>query len=574
VIRRILRRAVRFGYVFLHFRGPFICELVKVLTDQMGKVFPELKSQQKLIETVVREEESSFLRTLEQGIQKFQQYINSPQPQPLKGRGPGGGVISGTFAFELYDTYGFPIDLTQLMAREIGWSVDMEGFRKGMEEQKARSRQAAATDMSDWVLLNNEGGMPRFVGYDTLTAETEIIRYRKVKEKEEEYVHVVLAETPFYAESGGQVGDKGWLIKGEERIAIEDTIRENELIIHITSSNFTDPRGEVVAQVDGEKRIRTADNHSATHLLHAALRNVLGTHVEQKGSLVDENRLRFDFTHFSKMTPEEIRQVEQMVNVRIRENLSLYEERAISMDRAKELGAIALFGEKYGEQVRVIRFGEDFSTELCGGTHVPATGQIGLFRIFSEGAIAAGIRRIEAVTREKAESYMYEKEDLLHQISESLKHPKDILRGIQNLQEENQNLKRAAGEFEKLRQAQLKEELKKQVVKAGGIHFLGAQTDLDMDGLKGVAFELRNEVPDLFLVLASAREGKANLVVAISDSLVQEKKLNAGQIIRELAKEIQGGGGGQPHIATAGGKNPSGIPDLLRLAEEKVRQIH
>ena len=570
VIRRILRRAVRFGYVFLHFRGPFICELVKVLTDQMGKVFPELKSQQKLIETVVQEEENSFLRTLDQGIQKFQQYVNEPLPSlPLKGRDKG-GVIAGTFAFELYDTYGFPIDLTELMAREIGWTVDMEGFRKGMEKQKERSRQAASLDTSDWIVLKKDTGITKFVGYDSLNTETYITRYRKVTGKEGERYQIVLRATPFFAESGGQVGDKGWVKKGEETIEIMDTVRENEQIIHIATRIFSDPDGKVTAEADGSKRLLTANNHTATHLLHAALRNILGIHVEQKGSLVDETRLRFDFTHYSKMTQEQIEQVEKLVNARIRENIPQLEERAVPIDRAREMGAIALFGEKYGNEVRVIRFGEDFSTELCGGTHVPATGQIGLFRIVSEGAIAAGVRRIEAITGSRAEAYMYGKEQLLDQVSEALKNPKDLMHGILHLQEENQQLKKAAGEYGKLKLAQIKEELKNRIETVGGIKFLGTKVNLDMDTMKGVAFELRDEIPGLFLVLASELEGKVNLVVAISDSLVKEKNLHAGQLIRELAKEIQGGGGGQPHIATAGGKDPAGIPALLEKAKKMV----
>ncbi|MFH1161464.1 MAG: alanine--tRNA ligase [bacterium] len=558
VIRRILRRAVRYGYVFLRFKEPFVCDLVPVLVNQMGAVFPELKSQYRLIENVIREEEAAFLRTLATGIQRFQQYTDTRYEMPQ--------IIKGSFAFELFDTYGFPVDLTELMAREIGWSVDMEGFRKSMEEQKARSRQAAVTDIFDWIILNESAGLPEFTGYDSLTAETEIIRYRRVKGKQGEVVQIILAKTPFYAESGGQVGDRGWLVRGSEKIAITDTIRENELIIHTACRIFEDPSGTVFAEVDGHKRMLTANNHSATHLLHAALRKVLGTHVEQKGSLVDETRLRFDFTHFSKMNREEIEQVEKLVNRKIRENIPLHEERAISMEKAKALGAIALFGEKYGEQVRVIRFGDDFSTELCGGTHVPATGQIGLFRIVSEGAIAAGIRRIEAVTGAISEEFMYGKEQLLESVSEGLKNPKDLLRGLQNLLEENQQLKKAAGGYEKLRLAQVKEELKKQIKETGGIAFLATTVDLDAEALKGLAFDLRTEIPNLFLVLASESDDKVNLLVALSDRLVKEKKMNAGQIIRELAKEIQGGGGGQPHIATAGGKNPAGLPNVFAKA--------
>jgi len=581
VIRRILRRAVRFGYVFLNFREPFICNLVPVLAEQMGRYFPELISQQPLIVNVIREEENSFLRTLEQGIQKFQHYVDSPH----EGRGtrdegrtniqhpasniqhPGSSIIDGPFAFELFDTYGFPVDLTELMAREIGWSVDMDGFRKGMEKQKARSRQAATLDASDWIVVKEDAGMSEFVGYDTMETVTSITRYRKVKGKTGELFQIVLDTTPFYAESGGQCGDKGWLKKGDEMIDIQDTVREHEQTIHIASSIFSDPIGDIIAVVDASKRLLITNNHSATHLMHAALRKVLGIHVEQKGSLVDETRLRFDFTHFSKMSTEEIELVEKLVNSKIRENIPQIEKRAVPMAEAKDMGAIALFGEKYGTEVRVIRFGDDFSTELCGGTHVAFTGQIGLFRIISEGAIAAGIRRIEAITGAVAEQYMYGKEQLLTQVNEALKHPRELMHGIHNLQEENQELKKAAGEYAKLKQAEIKLELKNKIEPANGLNYLAKQVELDMESMKGIASELRNEVPDLFLILASEAGGKANLVIAISDSLVKGKNLNAGLIIRELAREIQGGGGGQPHIATAGGKHPDGIPVLLEKAK-------
>ena len=579
VIRRILRRAVRFGYVFLNFREPFICHLVPVLADQVGAFFPELISQHQLIENVIRKEETSFLKTLEQGIQKFQQYIDTRSLMPDAGkndqlsgiRHPASGIIDGHFAFELYDTYGFPIDLTELMGREIGWSVDMNGFRKGMEKQKERSRQAATFDTSDWVVLKENAGMSEFVGYDTMGTETIITRYRKVTGKTGERFQVILDKTPFYAESGGQSGDKGWLKKGEEIIEIQDTIREHEQIIHITCRMFPDPTGMVTAEVDKGTRLLTANNHTATHLMHAALRQVLGTHVEQKGSLVDETRLRFDFTHFSKMTPEEIELVEKLVNDRIRENIPRMEKRAVPIVEAKAMGAIALFGEKYSDKVRVIKFGDNFSTELCGGTHATTTGQIGLFRIISEGAIAAGIRRIEALTGAAAEAYMYGKEHLLDQMSDALNNPKDLMHGIHHLQEENQELKRAAGEYGKLKQAQIKEELKQKIEQKNGFHYLGVKVELDMDTMKSIATELRNEIPDLIVILASESDGKANLVIAISDSLVKGKNLNAGLIIRELAKEIHGGGGGQPYIATAGGKYPPGIPSLLEHARKIVK---
>jgi alanyl-tRNA synthetase len=398
-----------------------------------------------------------------------------------------------------------------------------------------------------------------------------MLRYRKVKTKEAELFHLVLNRSPFYAESGGQIGDKGLLISGEEQIEVLDTVKENELIIHITNRLPRHPDQPLIASVDVEKRIATANNHSATHLLHAALRLVLGAHVEQKGSLVDENHLRFDFTHFDKMTMEEIEKVEKLVNLKIRSNIPLHEERAIPLAKAKEMGAMALFGEKYGEMVRVIAFDPEFSVELCGGTHVPSTGQIGMFRIVQEGAIAAGIRRIEAITAEKAETYYHEKEELLDQISDLLKNPKDVLRSLRNLLEENQQLRKVAGEFEKIKQKEVKEMLKKQIQSLHGISYLSKQVDLDIDTMKNIGFDLRNEIENLYIVLISEREGKVNLMVAISDSLVNEKKMNAGQIIRELAKEVQGGGGGQPHIATAGGRNPEGIPAALAKADSFIK---
>lgn len=561
VIRRILRRAVRYGYVFLHFRQPFICDLVAELSRKMGNFYPGLTAQQSLITSVIREEETSFLRTLEQGIQKFQQYLESET---------GISVISGSFAFELYDTYGFPVDLTELMARELGLQVDMEGFNEEMTRQQNRSRQAAIRETFDWIVLTDDTDAQGFAGYDTLQVDTVITRYRKLKAKGGERYQIVLARTPFYAESGGQAGDRGWLKSGNERLEVLDTVKENELIMHIVPRIFSDPGGPVSAEVNRDFRLLTANNHSATHLLHAALRNILGSHVEQRGSMVDESKLRFDFTHFARTTPDQIRAVEQMVNERIRENIPRYEERDVAMIRAKEMGAVALFGEKYGDLVRVIRFGEDFSTELCGGTHVPFTGQIGLFRIVSEGAIAAGIRRIEAVTGSHAEEYMYDKEDLLNQAGDLLKNPKDIARGIELLLEENRKLKKVAVEFGKIRSMRVKEELKAQIEEGDGWRFLASRVDMDVEDMKAVASDLRNEFPDLLQVLVSESNGKLNLIVAISGDLIERKNLHAGNMIRDLAKEIQGTGGGQPHIATAGGKDPGGIPALFAKARDLV----
>ena len=567
VIRRILRRAVRYGYVFLNFREPFISELVPVLVKQMGSVFPELHSQEHLIRNVIHEEEASFLRTLETGIQLFQHYIDSRSKTKTAGKGPS-QVIEGSFAFELYDTYGFPIDLTQLMAREQEWEVDMEGFRKGLEEQKSRSRKAASVDTSDWTVLSEDADLPLFVGYDTLTTTGNIIKYRKVKFRDSEHYQLVLDQTPCYAESGGQVGDRGWLISNGERIAIENTVKENDLIIHITTGLPSDPSRTVTIEVDGEKRRAAANNHSATHLLHAALRKVLGSHVEQKGSLVDENRLRFDFTHFAKVSNEELAAVERIVNGRIRENIVAMENREVPLARAKEMGAMALFGEKYGDLVRVITFDPGFSVELCGGTHVPATGQIGSFKIVSEGAIAAGIRRIEAITAEKAEAWWNEKLSVLEEISETLKHPRDLVKAVTDLAEEAHALRKEASAFGKLKAEQLKSGLLENAEDVNGIRFIASRVDLDTEAVKNLAFDLRNSGKDLFVILVNESDGKAGLTIAISDNLVNEKKFNAGAIVREAAKAVKGGGGGQPHIATAGGKDPSGIDAAIGIARD------
>ncbi len=576
VIRRILRRAVRYGYTFLGFKEPFLYSLAPVLINQMGSVFPELVSQKDLIVNVMKEEETAFLRTLATGIMRFNSYLDvrctmydvrttDPRSLPLSHEPR---LIEGSFAFELFDTYGFPVDLTRLMAREAGWEVDMEGFRKGLEEQKTRSRQASSVQTSDWVVLVEDAGMPIFVGYDTLKIETGITKYRKVTARGEELYQIVLGQTPFYAESGGQAGDKGRLISEGGAIDVLNTVKENDLIIHICSTLPARPGEPVTAEVDPVKRRDTANNHSATHLMHAALRQVLGTHVEQKGSLVDDEHLRFDFTHFAKLSKEEIETVERLVNLKIRENIAIHEERAMPVEEAKKLGAMALFGEKYGDFVRVVTFDPTFSIEFCGGTHVAASGQIGLFKITSESAIAAGVRRIEAITAGKAENWFYEKLHLLDDISDTLKNPKDILRGLKNLLDENQLLKKDSAELAKIRGGQVRESLLKNAETLGGISFISAKLDMDSEILKNLAFELRTSAENVFVVLANEADGKAGLTVAISDALVKAEKFNAGNIIRELAKEVQGGGGGQPHIATAGGKNPAGIPAALAKARE------
>ncbi len=556
VIRRILRRASRFAYSFLEIKEALLYRLVPVLAEQMGGIFPELKMQQAPLMTAIQEEENSFLRTLSTGIQKFEQYLHQH---------PDNKVIEGTFAFELFDTYGFPVDLTQLMAREKGLEVDMPGFQKGLEEQKARSRKAAEKDTGDWTEVV-PGMETNFVGYDTMETESRITRYRQVHEKNETLYHLVLDVTPFYAESGGQAGDSGTLFFGEESIDVVTTQKENNLIIHLTEKLPGDLTQTCHARVDTEARQSTMRNHSATHLLHKALREVLGSHVEQKGSLVDPHRLRFDFAHYQKMSQEEMTRTEKLVNAWIRKNLPREENRSIPMEEARKKGAIALFGEKYGDTVRVIRFGD--SLELCGGTHVSATGEIGLFRIVSEGAIAAGIRRIEAVTGEKAEEESRQAYHLLDEISALLKSPKDLLRSIQQLQSDNQELRKQMADLQRQKARGMVDEMVSNVESLNGLKFMSARIELDAQSVKDLAFEMKNRIEDLFLVLGYEQDGKAGLAVMISESLVKAKNLDASKIIRELAPFIQGGGGGQTFFATAGGKNPAGIGEALLAARQ------
>ena len=560
VIRRILRRAVRYAYTFLDINEAFIYRLVPVLVAQMGDFFQEIKAQQDLIEKVIAEEEQSFLRTLSLGIGKFEKYISSPNQEK---------IIDGNFAFELFDTFGFPIDLTQLMAREKGWKVDMDAYYKGLEAQKNRSRKAAEKDTEDWVILKKGIDKTEFTGYDSLLSEVEIVRYRKVKEKKREFYQLVLDKTSFYAESGGQVGDKGVLDNGVDKIFVEDTQRENDLIIHIVKKLPANLEGKFKAEVNREKRIFTENNHSATHLMHAALRKVLGEHVEQKGSLVDENRLRFDFSHFSKLSPEEILEIEQLVNDKIRENISLSESRDVPFQSALDMGALALFGEKYGDEVRVITFDKNYSVELCGGTHVPATGQIGFFKITSESAIAAGVRRIEAVTAKKAEEYIYGHFNIVNELKSIFKNQKDVVKGVIALQEQNTVLQKELQQFQKEKAAGLKDELRDKAENINGIKFIAQKVDLDSNSIRDLAFKLNKEIENLVLVLGMEKDGKAQITVMISENLVKEKALNAGSVIREIAREIKGGGGGQPHFATAGGKDPGG----LSRAFEKARGI-
>ncbi len=562
VIRRILRRAVRYGYTFLMFREPFIFRLIEVLKDTMGESFPELSAQQPLIEKVIREEEESFLRTLSTGIKLLDEIISINKKDHK-------AVISGNDAFTLYDTYGFPLDLTALIARENQMEVNEKGFSLAMEEQKNRSRNAAQTETGDWIEIR-KSEQTIFLGYDTTESEIRIVRYRKVSEKKRHYFQLVFDQTPFYGESGGQVGDVGFIENDGLVTPIFDTRKENNLTVHLTEKLPENPENTFHAVVDQEKRTETACNHTATHLLHAALRQVLGTHVEQKGSLVSHEHLRFDFSHFQKLTDEELEQVELLVNEKIRANTIQEENRQMTMDQAKELGAMMLFGEKYGESVRVIRFGE--SIELCGGTHAQSTGQIGLFKIVSESAIAAGIRRIEAITAKKAESWVNDQIKTLKAVRETIKSSNDILTTITNLLSENNELKKKVDLYEREQAKRLKNQLIENLHTERGINIIAGQVEVSSSGmLKDLAFLLRNEVENLFLVLGTSIDGKPNLIVMISDSLVAANKLHAGQIIREASREIKGGGGGQPFYATAGGKEMKGIPAAIQKALDFIK---
>ncbi|MGE0929872.1 alanine--tRNA ligase [Peijinzhouia sedimentorum] len=563
VIRRILRRAVRYGYTFLNFRDPFLFRLLPILADQFDGVFPELKSQQDFIARVIMEEEISFLRTLENGLKSFQQIKEN-----LKSN-----TIPGSQIFELYDTFGFPYDLTALLARENNLQLDEAGFKKELESQKSRSRKAAEQEKSDWMIVSDETDV-EFVGYDNTEASAKLLRYREIKEKGGTYYQLVLDKTPFYAESGGQVGDSGRLICGDETIEVFDTKKENDLIIQFTKKLPSNLEADFLCQIDVEKRNRTRNNHSATHLLHAALREVLGNHVQQKGSLVNSEILRFDFSHFSKVEESEIQRIEDIVNRKIRENIALDEKRNVPIEDAKALGATALFGEKYGEFVRVITFGQDFSVELCGGTHTPATGNIGYFKIVSESSVAAGVRRIEALTSEGAELYMREKEAILNEVQQILKAPKDVAKALQQLLDDRSNLQK---ELEKLhldKASGMKDELKQKLFAHSGMNVIVEQVNLpNADALKKIAYELKNEVENLMLILAAEIDQKPMIAVMIADNLVTEKGLDAGKMVRELAKNIQGGGGGQPFFATAGGKNLAGLPKVIEAAQSMIKEI-
>ncbi|MBX2846105.1 MAG: alanine--tRNA ligase [Saprospiraceae bacterium] len=552
VIRRILRRAVRYGYSFLDLKQPFLFELIPVLQAQFKTVFPEIESQGSIISKVIQEEENSFLRTLESGLKRLESLS---------------GNITGEQAFELYDTYGFPIDLTRLIADEKGVDVDNAGFEAALKAQKERSRAAGKMETGDWTEIVSNA-TSSFVGYDTLEAEVQVVKHRTVKQKNKEIHQIVFDKTPFYAESGGQVGDKGTLEIGGKSIPIYDTKKENDLIIHFIKEIPADLSGKGVARVDATKRLRTMGNHSATHLLHAALRDVLGTHVQQKGSLVNPEKLRFDFSHFSKMSDEEIARVEAIVNEKVLANIPKGEDRSVPFDEAVARGAMALFGEKYGDEVRVITFDPEFSVELCGGTHVEATGEIGLVKIVSESAIAAGVRRIEAISGAAAKAYYDGQAALVQEIAEVVNNTKDPLAAAKKLVEENTALKAQLDQLVAQQASQIKQTLKAGVEEIDGVNFIGAKIDLsDSDAIKNLAFQLKQEVSHLFLVLGAEVKGKAQLTVMMSDELVAEKGWNAGQLIRELAKSIKGGGGGQPFYATAGGSDATGIPNAIEQAK-------
>ena len=548
VIRRILRRAVRYGYTFLGQKQAFMYKLLPVLIDNMGEAYPELKAQQTLIEKVIKEEEDSFLRTLETGIRLLEKTMNEAKAAGKK-------EISGVDGFTLYDTFGFPLDLTELILRENGMTVNEEEFKAEMQKQKERARNAAAVETGDWIVLNE--GETNFVGYDYTEYETSILRYRQVKQKNQTLYQIVLSDTPFYAESGGQVGDTGVICSEFETIEIIDTKKENNLPIHIAKKLPEHPEAPMMACVDTDKRAACAANHSCTHLLDEALREVLGTHVEQKGSLVSPDSLRFDFSHFQKVTDEEIRQVEHLVNAKIRENVALQEYRNLPIEKAKELGAIALFGEKYGEEVRVIQFGN--SIEFCGGTHVSSTGKIGMVRIISESSVAAGVRRIEAITGEKVEMMIDKIQDTMADLKALFNNVPDLKSAIRKAIEENAGLKKQVEEFMKEKAASLKNELIANAKEMGGVKVVKTVAPISADVAKDIAFQLKGEVSgSLLVVIGSVEGGKPMLTVMLSEDLVKNG-LKAGNLVKEAAKLIQGGGGGAPHFATAGGKNPEGL---------------
>ncbi len=557
VIRRILRRAIRYGFTFLNQKEPFMYRLVSLLAKQMGEAFPEIIAQKQLITNVIKEEENSFLRTLEQGLVLLDGIIKSTD----------GKVVSGKRAFELYDTFGFPIDLTALILSEQGYTLDEKVFKEELQKQKDRSRSASKVETDDWIVLM-EDEVEEFVGYDILKTPVRITKYRKVSSKKDGNMYqLVFNLTPFYPEGGGQVGDKGYLeVPNGNVIYILDTKKENNLIIHFTKNLPKNVNDTFNAVVDEKQRYRTESNHTATHLLHQALRTILGKHVEQKGSAVHSKYLRFDFSHFSKLTPEQLQEVEDFVNARIRGKLKLKEFRNIPMQKAIDKGALALFGEKYGDAVRMIKFGK--SRELCGGTHVKNTGDIWHFKIISEGAVASGIRRIEAITNDAVKDYFTKQDKEFKQIKSAFKNPKDTVQSVFNLQDENIKLKKQIEALIKEKAKFVAQDLSNQIQEINGVNFLATTLDLDAKSIKDLMFDLGNKTENLFFIVGSKNGEKALLSCYISKNLVETKELHAGTVVRELGKLIQGGGGGQPFFATAGGKNPDGIDAALEKAKE------
>lgn len=561
VIRRILRRAVRYGYSYLGFNEPFMSKLVPVLADQFADVFPELKAQQDFVTRVVEEEEKSFLRTLETGIRRFEA-IN-----------PENGIISGDVVFELSDTFGFPVDLTALLAKEKGLKIDEEGFQKALLEQKTRSRQDSAKEATDWVELN-EGSDFEFVGYDEVSAEAQIIKYRKVKTKAGEEYHIVLDRTPFYAEMGGQVGDTGRIMIGDHVVNIKDTKKENDLFLHISTDKNLDEvlqnAGTVVAHINEERRDKIRTNHTVTHLMLAAMRKVLGTHIVQKGSYQDDNITRFDFSHFAKVTDEELGKIEDIVNEKIRENIPLETKVNIPIADAIALGATATFGEKYGDFVRVVIFDPKFSVELCGGTHASSTGKIGLFKFISEGSVAAGVRRVEAITGGKALSVIGEQLSISNQLKEILRNT-DLIKAVENLLAEKATLQKKVEALENEKLQELKNELAKTAVTINGVNVITAKVSVpSADALKQLCFDLKNKVERFYGVIGAEFGGKPQIAVIIDEEVMKEKNLHAGNIVKELAKEMKGGGGGQPYFATAGGSDASGLERAIEKGKSFV----
>lgn len=562
VIRRILRRAIRYGYQTLDIKEPFMSGLSKVLIQEMGDAFPELKKEAQLIEKVIHEEEQSFFRTLEQGLKRIDELMS-------KTRNEGSNVLNGELVFELYDTYGFPLDLTSLIARENDMSIDEDGFNKALQAQKDRSRAAGSLKVDDWVELL-EDDVEEFIGYDNLEADVRIVKYREVEQKKKKFYQLVFNLTPFYPEGGGQVGDTGYIEDGQgNKTSIFDTKKENNLIVHLSKELPKDPSRSFKAVVSKSKRIDASKNHSATHLLHHALRSVLGEHVEQKGSLVNADYLRFDFSHFSKVEEEQMDKIEQMVASMIKQNIALEEGRNVPMKQAVEQGAMALFGEKYGDTVRVIKFGE--SVELCGGCHVQNTGQIGTFKILSESAVSAGVRRIEMITGSKAEAYFSERDEQVQQLNALLKNPKDLVKAVEALQSKNQSLQKEVDALKAGQAKQVKEQLKGAIIDKDGYKYLAQIVDLDAGSVKDILFQMKGEQQSFVGVIGGKADGKCSLSIMISDDLVKAHDWNAGKFVREASKLIQGGGGGQAFFATAGGKNPDGLKAAIEQVETLLK---